>query len=336
VRRSRPCSRGGRRLQFCLIAVVMAMGPPVFAAAPPGKVSRVGFVSPQSAVTSPRGVNAFWDRMHEMGYVEGQNLIVESRWAEDRYDRLPALTSEVLRQKVDVLVTVATAGAIAAKNASNTVPIVGIGMADPVRTGVVSSLARPGGNLTGLSMGWGEGMAGKWLELLQEAVPRLSTLAVVANPDNPLVRDLARDLKVIAPTRGLKLRSIEVREAKDLDRAFAQAAQMGQAVLVLPDPMIAAHIKQVTTLTAKYRLPAMYYLREFVDAGGLMAYGPDLAVMTRRAAEYVDKILNGARPGDLPIEQPTKFELVVNLKTAKTLGVSIPESILLRADEVIR
>ena len=274
--------------------------------------------------------------MRELGYVEGQNLVVESRWAEDRYDRLPALTAEVLQQKVDVLVTVATAGAIAAKNASSTIPIVGIGMADPLRTGLVSSLARPGGNLTGLSMGWGEGMAGKWLELLQETVPRLSTLAVVANPGNPLVRDLAKDLEAIAPTRGLKLRSIEVREPKDLDRAFGQAARRAQAVLVLPDPMIAAHLKQVTALAAKYRLPAMYYLREFVDAGGLMAYGPDLAVMTRRAAEYVDKILNGARPGDLPIEQPTKFELVVNLKTAKALGLTIPESILVRADEVIR
>jgi putative ABC transport system substrate-binding protein len=319
-----------------LLAGLLLVGSIAYAAPPPGKVSRVGFVSPQSPSTAPRGVNAFWDRMHEMGYVEGQNLVVESRWAEDRYDLLPALTAEVLQQQVDVLVTVASAGAIAAKNASSTVSIVGVGMADPERAGLVGSLARPGGNLTGLSMGWGEGMAGKWLELLQEVVPRLSTLALVANPGNPLVRDLAKDLEAIAPSRGLKLRLIEVREPKDLDRAFAQAARAAQAVLVLPDPMIAAHMKQVTRLAAKYRLPSMYYLREFVDASGLMAYGPDLAVMTRRAAEYVDKILNGARPGDLPIEEPTKFELVVNLKTAKALGLTIPESILVRADEVIR
>jgi putative ABC transport system substrate-binding protein len=306
------------------------------AAPPPGKVSRVGFVSPQSPSTAPRGVNAFWERMREMGYVEGQNLVVEARWAEDRYDRLPAITTDVLARQVDVLVTVAGAGAIVAKNATSTVPIVGVGMADPLRTGLASSLARPGGNLTGLSMGWGEGMAGKWLELLQETVPKLSSVAVIANPGNPLVEDLVKELEAIAPTRRLKLRLIEVREPGALDGAFRQAGQKAQAVLVLPDPMFAAHLQHVTALAAKYRLPAMYYLREFVDAGGLMAYGPDLAVMTRRAAEYVDKILNGARPGDLPIEQPTKFELVVNMKTAKALGVAIPESILLRADEVVR
>ena len=161
-------------------------------------------------------------------------------------------------------------------------------------------------------------------------------MAVMANPGNPLVRDLAKDHEAIVPTRGLKLRSIEVRERRTSIVLSRRRHGGLEAVLVLPDPMMAAHLKQVTALAAKYRLPAMYYLREFVDAGGLMAYGPDLAVMTRRAAEYVDKILNGARPGDLPIEQPTKFELVVNLKTAKTLGITIPESILVRADEVIR
>jgi putative ABC transport system substrate-binding protein len=316
--------------------LVLAGSSSSHAAPPPGKVSRVGFVSPQSAATAPRGVNAFWDRMRELGYVEGQNLVVESRWADDHYDRLPALMAEVLGKRIDVLVTVATSGAAAAKSATSTVPIVGIGMADPVRTGLVNSLARPGGNVTGMSMGWGDGMAGKWLELLQETVPRLSTVAVIENPANPLVQNLVKELKAIAPSRGLKLRIIEVGNPAALDQAFAQASRNAQAVLALPDPMIAAHLQRVTALAAKYRLPAVYYLREFPDAGGLMAYGPDLAVMTRRAAEYVDKILNGARPGDLPIEQPTKFELVVNLKTAKALGLTIPESILLRADEVIR
>jgi putative ABC transport system substrate-binding protein len=319
-----------------LAGLLLPGGSASHAAPPPGKVSRVGFVSPQSPSTAPRGVNAFWDRMRELGYIEGQNLVVESRWAEDRYDRLPALIAEVLQRKVDVLVTVAAVGAVAARNATSTIPIVGVGIADPVRTGLVNSLARPGGNLTGMSMGWGDGMAGKWLELLQETVPKLSTVAVLFNPGNPLVQDLLKDLETIAPARGLKLRLVEVHDPDALDHAFAQASRRAQAVLALPDPMIAAHLQRVTALAAKYRLPAMYYLREFVDAGGLMAYGPDLAVMTRRAAEYVDKILNGARPGDLPIEQPTKFELVVNLKTAKALGIPIPESILLRADEVIR
>lgn len=306
------------------------------AAPPPGKVSRVGFVSPQSASTAPHGVDAFWDRMHELGYVEGQNLVVESRWADDHYDRLPALVAEVLQRKVDVLVTVATSGVVAARNVTSTVPIVGVGMADPVRTGLANSLAKPGGNVTGTSMGWGDGMAGKWLELLQETVPKLSTVAVIANPSNPLVRNLVKELEAVAPPRGLKLRVIEISHPGALDQAFAQASRKAQAVLALPDPMIAAHLQRVTALAAKYRLPGVYYLREFADAGGLIAYGPDLAMMTRRTAEYVDKILNGARPGDLPIEQPTKFELVVNLKTAKALGITIPQSILVRADEVIR
>jgi putative ABC transport system substrate-binding protein len=283
-----------------------------------------------------RGITEFWERMRELGYVEGQNLVIEARWAGGRYDRLPELMAEVLDRKVDVLVTYGTEAAVAAKNATSTVPIVVAAMGDPIRSGVAASLARPGGNLTGLSMGFAEGMAGKWLELLQETVPRLSHVAVIENPDTPIARDLARELEVIAPRRGLKLWVIEVREPGALDRAFEQAGRKAQAILELPDPMIAAHRAQVTALAAKYRLPAMYYLRDYVDAGGLMAYAPDLAVLSRRAADYVDKILNGAKPGDLPIEEPNKFVLILNLKTAKTLGITFPESILLRADEVIR
>jgi len=209
-------------------------------------------------------------------------------------------------------------------------------MGDPVGSGVAASLAHPGGNLTGFSQGWDEGIGGKWLELLQETVPRLSTVALFANPDNPLARELARKLEVIAPTRGLKVRLIEVREPRALAGAFERAGRTAQAVLVLPDPIISATRKQVTALAAKHRLPAMYTLRDFVDVGGLMAYSPDLAVLFRRAAEYVDRILRGANPGDLPIEQPTEYRLIVNLKAAKALGITIPESILLRADEVIR
>ena len=219
---------------------------------------------------------------------------------------------------------------------ASTVPIVVALVGDPIRSGLAASLARPGGNLTGLSGGFAKGFVGKWLELLQETVPRLSQIAVIENPGTPIARDLERDLEAIAPTRGMKLRLFEVREPGALDRAFEQAARRSQAVLLLPDPMLAANREQVAALAAKHRLPAIYYLRDFVDAGGLMAYAPDTASMFRRAAEYVDKILKGAKPGDLPIEQPTKFELVVNLKTAKTLGITIPESVLQRADEVIR
>jgi putative ABC transport system substrate-binding protein len=209
-------------------------------------------------------------------------------------------------------------------------------MGDPVRVGLAASLARPGGNLTGLSMGYSEGIASKWLELLQEIVPRLSAVGVIANPDNPWERDRVKELDAIAPKRRLKVKIIEVREAKALDAAFEQARRQAQAVLVLANAVTLTHQRQITSLAAEHRLPAIYGTREFVDAGGLMAYASDLAVQWRRAADYVDKILKGAKPGDLPIEQPTKFELVINLKTAKALGITIPESILLRADEVIR
>lgn len=302
----------------------------------PQRVVRLGFVSPASPSTAPRGVDAFWGRLRELGYVEGQNFVVEARWAEGRSDRLPALMAEVVRRNVDVIVTYSTAGAIAAKNATNALPIVAAIMGDPVGTGLALSLARPGGNLTGLSAGYAEGMAGKWLELLHETVPRLSTVALIENPDNPWHRSNARELQSTAPTRHLKLLVIDVRSPEELDRAFDQARHGAQAVVVLSDPFILANKQRVISLAAKHRLPVIYNLRDFVDAGGLIAYAPDFTVMFRRAADYVDTILKGARPGDLPIEEPTHYVLVVNLNTAKVLGIMIPQSILLRADEVIR
>jgi len=320
----------------CVSVVGMFTLPAAHSDEPTQRVARVGFVQPQSPSTATRGIDAFWAHLHELGWAEGQNLFVERRSAEGRYERLPALMTEVLGHKVDVLVTSGTAAAIAAKNATDKVPIVVGVMGDPLRTGLVASLARPGGNLTGLSLGYAEGMAGKWLQLLQETVPRLSNVAVITNPDNPLVRSLAKEVETIAPARGLKILRIEVRNPETLNHAFEQAGQKAQAVLVLPDPIIAEHRTQVSALATKYRLPTMYALRDFVDVGGLMVYGPDFAVAWRRAADYVDKILKGAKPADLPIEQPTKYVLVVNLKTAKALGITIPESILLRADEVIR
>jgi len=322
-------------LSFGVAVAVIAFALPC-SAEPAQNVARVGFVQPQSPSTATRGSKQFWERLHELGWVEGQNLVIEARWADGRYDRLPALMAEVLGRQVDVLVTSGTAAAIAAKNATSTVPIVVGAMGDPLRTGLAASLACPGGNLTGLSLGYAEGMGGKWLQLLQETVPRLSTVAVIVNPDNPIARDLAREVEAVAPARGLKLLLIEVRKPETLDRAFEQAGRKAQAVLVLPDPVIAAERGQVTALATKRRLPAMYALRDFVDAGGLMAYGPDFNVAWRRAAEYVDKILRGTKPSDLPIEQPTQYELIVNLKTARVLGLTIPESILLRADEVVK
>jgi putative ABC transport system substrate-binding protein len=308
----------------------------VHPADPAQRVMRLGFVSPNSPSTDPRGPAAFWGRLRELGWVEGQNLLIEARWAEGRYDRLPALMVEVIGRKVDVLVTYGTPAAIAAKKATSTVPIVVAVMGNPVGSGLAQGLARPGGNLTGLSLGWGEGIGGKFLELLQETVPRLTTIAVIANPENPVDRDLITELKGVAPARQLKLRIIEARDPKALDRAFEQAGRQAQAVVVIPDPVFLAHLQRITALAAGHRLPAIYGLREFADAGGLMAYGPDRAAMFRRAADYVDKILKGTKPTELPIEQPTQYVFVVNLKTAKALGLTIPESILLRADEVIR
>jgi putative ABC transport system substrate-binding protein len=238
---------------------------------------------------------------------------------------------------VDVLFTYGTPAALAAKRATSTIPIVDAAMADPVASGLVTSLAHPGGNFTGLSMAWVGGMTGKRLELLQETVPHLSSVAMIASSDEPhVIREMAKEVEAIAPSRGIRARLIEVRDAGALDRAFKQARREAQALLFPGGLFMMEHRREVVALAAKYKLPAMYPLRDYVDVGGLMAYGSDTPLLFRRAADYVDKILRGARPGDLPIEQPTKFELVVNLKTAKALGITIPESILLRADEVVR
>jgi putative ABC transport system substrate-binding protein len=242
----------------------------------------------------------------------------------------------VIGRKVEVIVTYTTPGAVAAKNATATIPIVVASMGDPVGSGLVTSLPRPGGNLTGLSSEIAEDLGGKWLELLQEVVPRLSTVAVISNPDSLFCRSMVEHLRALAAARGLKLRVIDVREPSALGDAFKKARPRAQAVLVLPDPLTMHHRWQIASLAAKYRLPDMHGLIDHMDAGALMAYGPDLTVLWARAAVYVDKILRGAKPGDLPIEQPTKFEFVVSLKTAKALNLTIPPSILQRADEVIR
>ena len=321
-----------------LLGVAVLSSPLAPAAEPAKRLVRVGFVSSQSPSSpiSKRYQQEFWDRLRELGWVEGQNLVIEVRWAEGRIDRFPALMAELVARRVDILICSGTPAAIAAKNATSTIPIVDAVMGDPVDTGIAASLARPGGNLTGLSMGMTEGIAGKWLELLQETAPRLSTIAVIANPDHAMTGEQAKRLEAIAPTRGMNVRIIEVRGPEALDRAFEQAGRTAQAVLVLADPNLLIQHRRIVALAARHRLPDIYSQREFVDAGGLIAYGPDLAVMFRRAADYADKILRGAKPGELPIEEPTKFELIVNLRRAKALGLKIPESILLRADEVIK
>jgi len=300
------------------------------------KVIRVGFVGPESSSTAPRGIPAFWQRLRELGYIEGENLTIEVGWAEGRYERLPVLMAEMLEHKVDILVTYSTPAALAAKRATSKVPIVVAIMGEPVKSGLVASLAHPGGNVTGLSLAWAEGICGKWLELLQETVPKLSTVAVLCNPDNAVAKPLLKELRAVSPVRKLELRIIQVRGMEALSGAIEQARREAQAMLVFPDPLTVYHQSAIATLAAKHRLPAMYALRDFADVGGLMAYAPDTTVMFRRAAEYVDRIIRGARPAELPIEQPTAFQLIVNLKAASALGLTIPASILMRADEVVR
>jgi putative ABC transport system substrate-binding protein len=296
---------------------------------------RIGFVDPVSP--SPRAyVDSFWTRLRELGWVEGGNLLVEKRSAEGQYDRLPAIMKELVDRKVDVLVTYSTAAGIAAKNATSTVPILDAAMGDPVRDGLVASLAHPGGNLTGLSFGWSEGFAGKFLELLQETVPRLSTVAMITNPSNPFERTKVKELLAAAQVRHLKLKVIPLRASDSLQQVLEQARRQGQALLVLGDPFLHSQRHEIASFASQHRLPALYGMRGFVEAGGMMAYGPDVNVAWRRAAEYLDKILRGARPGDLPIEQPTQYSLTVDIRAAKAVGITIPESILVRADEVIR
>jgi putative ABC transport system substrate-binding protein len=298
-----------------------------------GRVVRVAVVNPHAATSAPPGTGAFKERLRELGYIEGKNLLLDSRWADGRPERLPDLVASAIEHKPDVLVTWGAVANRAARKATDTIPIVGVG--DLLGAGLVSNLAKPGGNLTGVSLGFSN-ISDKWLELLKEMVPRLSTVGVIANPDNPLTRRLLDELEVSAPAQRVKLLVLEARSPQQLDGVYREARDQMQAVLVLPDPFVYAEPQRLLALAAKYRLPSIYSARGTVAAGGLISYGPSFAVIWRRAADYVDRILNSAKPSDLPIEEPTQYELVVNLKAAKELGIAIPQSVLGRADEVIR
>ena len=328
-----------RRLTLGLLLTVSAaaVGPlQALVAMADNRVRRLGFVHSGSASNTFSAETTFWERLRELGWIEEDNLFVVRRFADGRYDRLPGLVAEVISQHVDVIVVRDTPAAIAARNATSTLPIVAAGIGDPLRSGLVASLARPGGNLTGLSLQLAEGIPGKWLELLQESIPRLSTVAVIFNADNPAAVQSAQALSKATSERGLKLLSIDVRRESEYDRAFQKARQQVQAVVVVPDPLANDLRKPIAALAARYRIPAVYGLSDFVEAGGLISYGPVLRAGWRRAAEYVDRIFMGAKPGDLPIELLSSFELVINLKAAKALSISIPQSILGRADRVIK
>jgi putative ABC transport system substrate-binding protein len=305
------------------------------AAAQATKVPRIGVLHPGAPATSSHFAAAFDQGLHEHGYREGQNIVLERRFAEANAGRISEIAAELVRLKVDVIVTSTDVGIAAVKQQTQTIPIVMANSTDPVGIGFVGSLARPGGNVTGLSSTSPE-LSGKRLELLKEALPRLSRVAIVWNPD---VRGGVLEYKETesaARSMRLQLQSVEVNRTDDFNSAFAALTTgRAEALTVAPFSLAFRNRSQIASLAQKNRLPSIYGLREFADAGGLMAYGPNYADGWRRAATYVDKILKGAKPADLPIEQPRKFELVINLKTAKALGLTIPPSLLLRADQVI-
>jgi len=303
------------------------------------KIARIGYLSPNLAA-NPHLHEAFRQGLRDLGYVEGRNVVIEYRDAEGKPERLPTLAAELVALKVDVFVSGgATITALAAKEATRTLPIVFIFVGDPVGSGLVTSLARPGGNVTGLSNLAPE-LVGKRLELLTQAVPGVTRVAVLRLPGalgERTEKNMLKEAEVAARALGVQPHFAEARGPADFDRAFSDMTRgRAGALTLLPNNMFLREHRRLVALAAKNRLPAVYVSREFVDAGGLMSYGANIADGYRRAATYVDKILKGAKPGDLPVELPTKFELVINLKTAKALGLTIPPSVLGRADEVIQ
>ena len=327
-----------RRPFLLALALNLAAAASHASAQQPNKIPVVGVLMMISAPDDPI-VGALRQGLRDLGYVEGRNINIEFRTALGHADRLPGLAEELVRLKVDVIFAAATPAIEAVKRATSTIPIVMALGGDPVASGLVASLAKPGGNVTGLSSMSAE-LSGKLLQLLKETVPRLNRVAVLWNPDSPLSpvqKKMAEDLKTAALSLSIELVFVPVGTAEGFDAAFAAASRARvQAMFVAEGPFLYSQRARITQLAAKARLPAIYRARVFTDAGGLMSYGASWSDQVRQAAGYVDKILKGAKPGDLPIEQPTKFELVVNLKTAKALGITIPQSILVRADEVIK
>jgi putative ABC transport system substrate-binding protein len=302
-----------------------------------GKVWRVGFLTLRQVAILESDVyyGPFRQGMRELGYVEGKNLLIEWRSADGKSDRLPALASELVRLKVDVIVAAATAATSAAQKATSTVPIVMGIVADPVGSGLVKSLAHPGGNITGLSSIAGD-LSPKLLELLRNMVPKLSRVAVLVNPSNPIHATTLKNVQIAAQGINVKVLSAEAQTSQEIEKAFSMMSrEKAGALIVMRDEFLNQQARQISELAAKNRLPSIAGLREYVEAGGLLSYGSSISDVFRRAATYVDKIIKGAKPADIPVEQPTKFELIINGKTTKALGLKIPQSLLISADKVI-
>ena len=325
-----------RRVFLGILACGLPATPRAAGAQPAGKAPRIGWLGGPTRESAQAFVQPFQQGLKDLGWVEGQNILIEWRFAGGRAERLPGLAAELVRLRVDLIVTPSTPTALAAKNATKTIPIVTVGVGDPVELGFVASLARPGGNVTGLTSTVGHEIAGKQLELLKETVPKVSRMAVLWNPTTPGNALALREAEIAAGELGVKLQVLEARSLNDFESAFAaMTGTRAGALLVLGDVMFTTHRRRLADLAAKSRLPAMYGTRQFVDEGGLVSYGANVLDNFRRAAVYVDKILKGVKPSDLPIERPTKFELVINLKTARALGLTIPPALLLRVDQVI-
>jgi len=327
-------NRIGRRKFITVLSGGLAAWPLSARAQPAGKVPTIGFFSAGSAVALRNWVAALVARLRELGWIEDRTVAIEYRWAEGRNEQLAEIAAEFVRRKVDVIVTHSAGPVIAAKQATSVIPIVFAAAADAVGSGLVASLARPGGNATGLSDQVTES-AGKRLQLLREVIPSLRRLAILANIGNPSSVGETAEVKAAAGTLGLEAVAMEIRRAEDIAPAFDGLSGRVDALYVCVEPLVLTNRIRINILAAAARLPTVYGFREYVDAGGLISYGPNMPDQFRRAGDFVDKVLRGTKPGDIPVEQPTKFDLVINLTTAKALGLVIPESFLMRADHVI-
>jgi len=325
-----------RRISLAVIlAVGLTLAPLAVEAQKAARIPRLCFLTFDPGTPQSSRFSSFFQRLRDLGYVDGQTITIDYLSADGRGERFPALAADCLRLKADIIVVTTTPAAQAAKNATRTIPIVTTALGDPVGTGLVASLARPGGNVTGMTS-MASGLAAKRLELLKEAVPRISRVLVLSYLVDPIAAPQVKELEGAAHSLGVKLLVRDIRTADDLPAAFdAGARERAEGVLTTAESIFFVQRARVIELAVRHRLPAMYSVTAFVDAGGLMAYGPNSSDLLGRAATYVDRIFKGAKPADLPVQQPTKFELVINLKTAKALGLTIPPTLLLQADRVI-
>ena len=325
-----------RRREFITLLGGASVAWPLAARAQqPNKIPRIGFLSPFSPSDTVLWDQAFQQGLRDLGWIDGKSIVIERRYAEGKNDRLPELVTDLVRLQVDVIVTSVSTDSLAAKNATKEIPIVMAAAGDPVAIGIVESLSRPGGNITGLSQMTPD-LAGKRLELLREIAPNVASVAVLFNPDDPISTLGLHEIQPSAQKLAVQVHALEVRNPVDLDKALhaAAMARVG-ALAIMPNPVFVTNLKQIADFALQNKMASTFHLREFADDGGLVSYGVDRSDLFRRAATFVDKILKGAKPADLPIEQPTKFDLVINLKTAKALGLTVPSALLATADEVI-